>query len=153
MFVIVFISCAGFITHAGVVQIVLYWLLHLIHLFFKFFFPFAIRRVDTKNWKRAFHIGEVIFVNVTTCIAPIYILIKSKYYPYGYPPNLCIPNADLTFYSGLLPIVIFLCTGTCLLVLMFWRLQMVSILYRVNPLRKAPKHTCSWSSLYFGAYI
>ena len=117
---------AGFLVHAGIIQIMLYWLLHLIHLFLKFVFPFTIRHVDTKKWKRGFHIAEVIFITVVTCIAPIYVLTGSKYYPYGYPPNLCIPNADVTFYTVVAPTAIILCIGTCLILLMFWRLQVVS---------------------------
>jgi len=119
-------SSAGFLVHAGIVQIMLYWLLHLIHLFLKFVFPFTIRHVDTKKWKRGFHIAEVILITVVTCIAPIYVLTGSKYYPYGYPPNLCIPNADVTFYTVVAPTAIILCIGTCLILLMFWRLQVVS---------------------------
>ena len=110
----------------------LYWLLHLIHLFLKFVFPFSIRRIDTKQWKRGFHVGEVILVNVVTSIAPICVLTASKYYPYGYPPNLCIPNASLTFYTILVPITIILCVGTCLILLMFWRLQLVSFYLAVR---------------------
>jgi len=104
----------------------LYWLLHLLHLFFKFVFPFAIRSVDTKNWKRGFHIGEVILINLLSAVAPVYVLTASKYYPNGFPPNLCIPDATLAFYSVLLPITIIVGVGTCLILVMFWRLQMVS---------------------------
>ena len=96
-------------------------------------FPFAMRTVESKNWKRAFHIGEVIFVHVTTCIAPTYILITSKFYPYGYPPNLCIPNATFTFYTVVLPVALLICIGTCLIVLMFWRLQVVSMCSYFKP--------------------
>ena len=119
-------SFVGFILHAGVLQIVLYWLLHLIHLFLKFIFPFAIRHIDTKKWRRIFHITEVILINLLSMIAPTYILVDSKYYPYGYPPVLCIPNATLTFYALVLPIILMLCLGTCIIPIMFWRLQMVS---------------------------
>lgn len=115
----------GFILHAGVLQIVLYWLLHLIHLFLKFIFPFAIRRYDTKKWKRIFHITELILINLFTVIVPIYIVVDSKYYPYGFPPVLCVPNATLTFYSLVLPIILMLCLGTCVILLMLWRLQVV----------------------------
>ena len=121
-----FYVTAGFVLHAGVLQIVLYWLLHLIHLFLKFIFPFAIRRFDTKKWKRIFHITELILIILFTIIAPIYIILGSKYYPYGYPPVLCVPNATLTFYTLVLPIILMLCLGTCIILLMLWRLQMVS---------------------------
>ena len=124
--IVFFVLTAGFVLHAGVLQIVLYWLLHLIHLFMKFIFPFAIRRFDTKKWKRIFHITELILINLITVVAPIYIILDSKYYPYGYPPVLCVPNATFTFYALVLPIIVMLCLGTCIILLMFWRLQMVS---------------------------
>lgn len=116
----------GFILYAGTQQVVLYWLVHLIHLFLKFIFPFAIRRFDTKKWKRIFHVTEFIFINLVTVIGPIYALVDSKFYPYGFPPVLCIPNATLTFYAWVLPVILMLCLGTCIIVLLFWRLQMVS---------------------------
>ena len=116
----------GFILHALVLQIVLYWLLHLIHLFMKFIFPFAIRRYDTRKWKRIFHITEVIAINLLTAITPIYTVVDSKYYPYGFPPVLCVPNATLTFYSLVLPLIFMLWIGTSIILLMLWRLQMVS---------------------------
>jgi len=117
---------AGFVLHAGMLQIILYWLMHLIHLFLKFIFPFAIRRFDTRKWRRIFHITEFILINLVTIMAPTYIIFGSKYYPYGYPPVLCIPNATLTFYALVLPIILMLCLGTCIILLMLWRLQMVS---------------------------
>ena len=122
----IFSIIPGFVLHAGVLQIVLYWLLHLIHLFLKFIFPFAIRRFDTKKWKRIFHVTELILIILFTVLAPVYIVLGSKYYPYGFPPVLCVPNANLTFYTLVLPIIVMLCLGTSIIVLMLWRLQMVS---------------------------
>ena len=47
-----------------------------------------------------------------------------------FPPILCTgSDADATFYSLLLPIIIIIGTGTSLLVIMFWKIHMVCTYY------------------------
>ena len=117
---------AGFAFHWGLVMLAELWLLHLIHLFIKIAFPMWSRKLDRKQTKIILHVVEVGVALSLGTMAPILNVIFLKYQFGRFPPVLCIPSKEVSFYTVCLPLCIMLAIGTILAVIMFWMLHKVS---------------------------
>ena len=118
---------AGFVFHWGLVLLAEFWLLHVIHLFIKIAFPMWSRKLDRKQTKIIIHIVEVAGALFLATLAPTLNVIFSKYRFGRFPPVICFPSREVSFYTACLPLCIILAIGTILAVIMFWILHKVSI--------------------------
>ena len=67
-------------------------------------------------------------IALTIPLPAVIISLTVKEYNYNqsrFPPTFCISSRNMTFYSEILIIDIIVCTGICLLVLVFWFLYKV----------------------------
>ena len=70
----------------------------------------------------------IISIALTIPLPAVIISLAVKKYNYNhkqFPPIFCISNKEMTFYLEILIIDIVMCTGICLLVLVFWLLYKV----------------------------
>ena len=87
------------------------------------------RKLDRKQTKIILHIAEVCVALSLSTLAPILNVIFSKYRFGRFPPVMCFPSKDVSFYTVCLPLCIIMATGTILAVIMFWMLHKVSNQY------------------------
>ena len=125
----------GFVYQWALVLLAELWLLHLIHLFIKIAFPIWARKLDRKQIKFILHVVEVSGAVFLCTLAPTLHIIFSKYQFGRFPPILCIPSKEVSFYSVCLPMCVILGVGTILAILMFWMLYKVSNITRLTKTR------------------
>ena len=116
----------GFAFHWGLMLLTEFWLLHLIHLFIKIAFPMWSRELDRKQTKIILHVVEVSGALFLSTLAPILYIIFLKYRFGRFPPVLCVPSKEVSFYAICLPLCIIMGTGVILTIIMFWMLHKVS---------------------------
>ena len=102
------------------------WLLHLIHLFIKITFPLWSRKLDRKKIKFILHVMEVAGAIFLCSIAPTLVAIFSKYQFGQFPPLICNPSKEISFYTICLPLCTIMGIGMILAIIMFWILHKVS---------------------------
>ena len=116
----------GFAFHWTIVLLCIFWLLHIIHLFMKIAFPMWSRKLDRRQIKIILHVMEVVGSLCLCSIAPIAFVTVSNYNFGRFPPLLCVPSKEVTFYTICLPLCFMMATGTILAIIMFWMLHKVS---------------------------
>ncbi len=133
------------------VQLTLWWLFHIIMLFFKILYPFheiSIGRSRKVKYLHAFFVcaGLLIpFVPIISSMVDFAIEIKDSstnevsflsgglgFGIYSFPPTLCFgKNREVVFYSYILLIDIITAIGCTLLLIIIWSLHRVS--FSLNP--------------------
>ena len=108
------------------------WLLHIVHLFLKITFPLWSRKLDRKQTKIMLHITEVTGALFLCSLAPVLIVILSRYQITRFPPLFCNPSKEVRFYTMCLPLCIIMAIGMVLTIIMFWILHKVSNTDRLN---------------------
>ena len=117
---------SGVVFHWGWVLLTAFWLLHLIHLFIKIGFPLWSRKLDRKHIKIALHAIEGIGAFLVCGLAPITFVSVSEYSFGQFPPLLCVPSKEVSFYTICIPLCIMVAAGINLEIIMFWILHKVS---------------------------
>ena len=93
-------------------------------LFYGIQFPFHSRSFKART--KYIHVIMVVIALLLPLVPAIICGVIGGYTMTDFPPILCVgSDADATFYSLVLPIIIILGTGTSLLVIMFWKIHMV----------------------------
>ena len=81
------------------------------------------RKLDRKQTKIILHVVEVAGALCLGTLAPVINIIYSKYQFGRFPPVLCLPSKEVSFYTVCLPLCIMMAIGTILAVIMFWILH------------------------------
>ena len=84
------------------------------------------RNLDRKQTKIILHVVEIAGALCLGTLAPVVNIIYSKYQFGRFPPVLCLPSKEVSFYTVCLPLCIMMAIGTILAVIMFWILHKVS---------------------------
>ena len=96
----------------------------------KIAFPMWSRKLDRKQTKNILHVVEVVGAIFLCTLAPTLNVIFSKYQFGRFPPLICIPSKEVSFYTVCLPLCIVMGTGVILAIIMFW------MLYKVRNINK-----------------
>ena len=137
-----FCVISGMVFHYTMLQLVLWWVFHIMALFWKIQFPFHARRFESARRVPYLHFTAVVLALVLPAIPIIIAMIEyavqdsknSSSSPAGklgfglirFPPILCIGNdRDVTYYSLILPLNLIVIVGMALLVLVFWIIHKV----------------------------
>lgn len=127
-------------------QLTVLWLCHTTTLFWKIRFPFHARSFEVARRTKYIHAACILAALIVPLVPIIASVVDNAVemqsstssnisfleggLGYGltrFPPILCTPtDADVTFYSVVLPIDISLMIGCTLLVIMFWIVHKVS---------------------------
>ena len=122
----IFLSFAGGIFYYILLQGSLWWIFHVSVLFYGIQFPFHSRSFKAAHRTKYIHVIMVVIALLLPLVPAIVCGVIGEYTMTDFPPILCVgSDADATFYSLVLPIIIILGTGTSLLVIMFWKIHMV----------------------------
>ena len=124
--IILLLHIVGFAFHWGLVLLAEFWLLHLMHLFMKIAFPMWSRKLDRKQTKIILHVVEVSGALFLSTLAPILNIIFLKYQFGRFPPLICVPSKEVSFYTICLPLCVIMGIGMILTIIMFWMLHKVS---------------------------
>ena len=132
---------AGVVFYYSLLQLAMFWLCHVLALFWKIRFPFHSRSFQMAHRTKYVHIAAVA-MGILVPFIPI-IATMSQYghersaieaatggLGFGitrFPPLLCTGrHADTTFYSLILPILVILMVGMTFLLIIFWMIHRVS---------------------------
>ena len=132
---------AGVVFYYSLLQLAMFWLCHVLALFWKIRFPFHSRSFQMAHRTKYVHMAAVVL-----CILVPFVPIVATMSQYGhgrssveaatgglgfgitrFPPLLCTGrHADTTFYSLILPILVILMIGMTILLIIFWIIHRVS---------------------------
>ena len=122
-----FILFSGVVFVYTIMQLALWWLLHIIVIFSGITFPFKTRSIRAAGRCRHVHIVMLTIGLIVPC-APVAISFVRRGYGSVSPTFLCTPrDGAASFYSLVLPISVFLATGISMLVIMFVGITKVAI--------------------------
>ena len=118
---------AGGVLHYILVQSVLWWIFHVLAIFWKVYYPIHSRSFDLTHRTKYIHATCLIVGLVLPAIPLTVISVNGGFIITRFPPIACVgKDADSTFYSALLPIVIIYGVGTNFLVFIVWTIRRVS---------------------------
>ena len=106
----------GFATHFSLVFATVTWFLHMFHFFLGIAFPFWSRFLNEQTWKIRLHVVELIGSIVLCSLAPTVFVSVSDYTLSRFPPLFARPSRDVSFYTLILPLAIFLAVGVNLMI-------------------------------------
>ena len=121
-------SCIGFVVHSGLVLFSYIWLLYIIHLALKLFFPLKSIKLLNSGYRRAIYVAEFLIVVLIGTAPSIYSAVHSKYRISTFPPINCGGYDDRThiFYTAALPILTAVCVSLILMILILYKVHIVS---------------------------
>ena len=101
----------------------MFWIFHIVILFWKIVFPFHARSFETRGYFQYIHLAMVIAAIVLPWESLATILGKGGLTIPQFPPIVCLArDTDVTFYSFILPISIINATGVSLIAIILWTL-------------------------------
>jgi len=109
---------SGFIYQAGFLIFSGFWLLYVVHLSINLMFP--IRAYHLNRYK---HFGKIIFIICVGLLVPSIIVGTTRYHITGFPPTQCSADADVFFYTLILPTIFVMATGVILISLSFMSIR------------------------------
>ncbi|XP_065890192.1 uncharacterized protein [Dysidea avara] len=118
-----FCEVYGFTYQGGILIFSGFWLLFIIHLFLKLVFPIRARNLDHHPHRGKIHAAEIILIVLVGLLVPSIIVGTSKYNIANFPPTQCAGDADVSFYTLILPTIIVMATGVILILLTFTSIQ------------------------------
>ena len=107
---------AGFVFHFSLVFATVTWFLHMFHFFLGIAFPFWSRFLNERKWKIRLHVVEIFGSIVLCSLAPTVFVSVSEYTLARFPPLFARPSRDVSFYTLILPLAIFLAIGVNLMI-------------------------------------
>ncbi len=122
-----YINTIGVVLYYVTLQLALWWFLHVLILFWKVEFPFHARSFENAGRFKYIHIIWATVGVLLPLVPVITVLANGGFTIPQFPPLLCTGReADPTFYSLLLPIIVLLQTGITLMVILFRTIHKVS---------------------------
>ena len=116
----------GTVFYYTLLQLALWWFFHVAAIFWKIRFPFSARAAESTLYIKLVHVTVVVLAVVVPIVPVVTTLKTSGFGLTRFPPILCTgTNADATFYSLVLPIVVLLQVGISLLIVIFWKIHKV----------------------------
>ena len=137
---IVILLYIGIVFDYCAMQTGLWWLFHIVAIFFGILFPFRTRVIRETGRCRHVHIAMVIMGLIVPCIPVAVTLGTGGYAMTRFPPILCTAkNGAAIFYSLVLPVSLYLGTVVSLLVTIYLgisKVQLLTIIFLAGPYTK-----------------
>jgi len=139
---IVILLYIGIVFDYCAMQTGLWWLFHIVAIFFGILFPFRTRVIRETGRCRHVHIVMVIMGLILPCIPVAVTLGTGGYAMTRFPPILCTAkNGAAIFYSLVLPVSLYLGTVVSLLVIIYleiskvhnYAIQLLTIIFLAGP--------------------
>ena len=107
---------AGLVYH-------MFWIFHIVILFWRIVFPFHARSYETRGYFRYIHIGMVVAAIVLPLESVSVFLGTGGLTIPRFPPVACFAREpDASYFAFVLPISIISATGVSLLIIILWTL-------------------------------
>ena len=127
-----YIVFVGSLITSGVTTYTYFWLLYVSHLGLKVFYPLKSAKFFNSDYSRIIYITEVLIVFLIGTIPSIILAaVGSNYTVIGFPPTYCAINSTYRIYVTVFPLLITNCTSVILMLLVIYRLHMVSLIVYV----------------------
>ena len=120
---IIFLGCLFF---TGVVLYSYIWLIYIIHLALRLFYPLKSAKLSNSGYSKTIYVGEVSLALLIASIPPIVNAGLSKYNIVTYPPLYCANTDTDNFYSTTVPILISVFISLILMLLVLYKIHIVS---------------------------
>ena len=127
-------------------QVSIWWIMNILILLWRVYFPIEARALNSTKSQIVLHVTCVLVALLLPLIPAITPIIENAITEkksnqsvpgtlgYGlilFPPVICsVLDANMTFYTLILPTLLFLLVGTISLVLVIWKIHKVCIHYR-----------------------
>ena len=131
------------VIHYSTLQISIWWIMNVLILLWRVYFPIKARALNSTKYQRVPHVICVLVALLLPLIPAVTPIIgnaiterqSNQSVPgtlgYGFiliPPVACIGlDANIVFYTLILPVLLFLMVGTISLVLVIWKIHKVCI--------------------------
>ena len=122
----VHIISVGCLFFCGLVLYSYIWLIYIIHLALRLFYPLKSAKLSKSEYSRAIYIGEVLIALFIASIPPIVNAGLSKYKIATYPPLYCANTDTNNFYLTTLPILISVFISLILMLMVLYKVHVVS---------------------------
>ena len=135
----------GVVFHYAIVNIILWWFFYVAIFFYNVVFPFHANRMEKVGWNKYIlavmifpgtsKYKQFIIINFTGLVIPLPAVIVSlsvkdyKYNIHRFPPNICISDGPMWFYSVTIITDVLVGIGTYFLFVIFWIIHKVSVLF------------------------
>ena len=116
----------GCLFFCGLVLYSYIWLIYIIHLAMRLFYPLKSAKLSNSGYSRAIYTGEVLTALFIAAIPPIINAGLSKYRIAIYPPLYCANTDTDNFYLTTLPILISVFISLVLMLLVLYKVHVVS---------------------------
>ena len=120
----------GFVTFSVLVLYSYIWLVYILHLALKLFFPLKSAKFFNSGYSRAIYITEFLIVILIGTVPSTISAVHSRYRISIFPPIHCGGHIDPTyiFYLITLPILAAVCVSLILMILILYKVHMVSLI-------------------------
>ena len=116
----------GAVFYYVLLQTSLWWIFHIFILLWKIQFPLHSRRFEKTHSTKCIHLTVVTLALLLPLITVISSEIKGGFTLTRFPPIVCAgADADVTYYTLVLPLVFIIGCGTTALVMIFWKIHKV----------------------------
>lgn len=124
------LSPAGILSNYLFLQLIVWWLCHIVSLFALIFYPVRAKNLMNSKRVRCLHISVAIMGMVLPSLSPLASIISGVvkdgspgYRALIYPPNSCsATQRDIQLYTFALPLSFMVSAGVTCLLLIFWKL-------------------------------
>ena len=104
-----------------------FWLLFVFHLALKILSPQKSSKLDNSDHSRRIHTVEIVTAIVIGTVPYIVFAGTSKYQYARFPPFYCVYDTTYLFYGTVLPTLIPGCVGLILMLLVLYKIHIVSL--------------------------
>ena len=119
----------GFMVTSGIVLYAFFWLLYIFHLTLRLVYPLKSAKLNNSAYGKKIYALEVLIVVVISTVPYIVFASTSTYQISRFPPDYCSYNTTYHFYGTFIPTLITGCVGLILMLLVLYKLHIVSISY------------------------
>ena len=135
------------VVHYTVLQVSIWWIINVLILLWRVFFPIRARALNSTKRLGVLHVTCVLVVLLLPLIPTVTPIIGNAITEsqsdqpvpgtlgYGFtmfPPVICSGlDANIAFYTLILPTLLFILVGTISLILVIWKINKVSYIYIV----------------------
>ena len=119
----------GFVWTSGIVVYGFFWVLYVFHLTLRLVYPLKAAKLNNSAYGRKIYALEVLIVVVIGTVPYIVFASTSTYQISRFPPVYCSYNTTYHFYGTYIPTLIIGCAGLILMLLVLYKLHIVSISY------------------------
>ena len=117
---------AGCVISSALVLYTYYWLLFILHLGLKLFYPLKSAKLTDSEYSRTIYITEILIVFLIGVIPSVIVGVIFSYSINTFPPLICGTFHSFFVYSTAFPFLVTTCINHIVMLLIIYRIHTVS---------------------------